>query len=479
VDEKMNDIAVKFENVSKFYKLYNSPKDRLKEALHPFGKKRHREFYALKNINLEVKKGEILGIVGRNGSGKSTLLKIIAGVVQANSGRVIVKGEISALLELASGMNPDYNGIQNIYFGGIMMGFSREEMKAKIDDIIAFADIGDYIHQPLKTYSSGMRARLGFSLAINISPEILVVDEVLSVGDDLFKRKCFAKMEELFKSGCTVFFVSHSSNSIVEICTRAILLDEGEIILDGTPKFVTINYDRLLFGNPTERQNIRKELMAVNQQRLKETIQIKKSIEPLSKPSKTDSSLFAVAEPADIPEKTNNKSCIHEAVYLSEFQSMAKTIHKTANINLVDVHISTTRGKKVNSLFPNESYFLNYTITFNDDTEDFAFACVFKSEKGLVLSGVRYPPVGKTLDKVIRNTTYSVKLKFKCSFLPGNYYLDIGIVGFKTGEKQVLSAEYDSLVFKVQKCKCLRDITSSWAYFSLEPEIEISRNTTP
>lgn len=476
--QKMSNIAVKFENVSKFYKLYNSPKDRLKEALHPFGKKRHREFYALKNINLEVKKGEILGIVGRNGSGKSTLLKIIAGVVQANSGRVIVNGQVSALLELASGMNPDYNGLQNIYFGGIMMGFTREEMKAKIDDIIAFAEIGDYIHQPLKTYSSGMRARLGFALAININPEILVVDEVLSVGDELFKRKCFAKMEELFKSGCTVFFVSHSSNSVVEICTRAILLDDGEIILEGSPKFVTINYDRLLFGNPTERQNIRKELMVVNQQRSKGTIHIKESVEPLSKPSKTDSSLFAVAEPVDIPEKTNNKSCIHEAVYLPEFQSKAKTIHKTAKINLVNVHISTLKGKKVNSLFPNEFYLLNYSITFDDDAEDFAIACVFKSEKGLVLSGVRYPPVGKTLEKVIKNTTYSVKLKFKCSFLPGNYYLDIGIVGFKTGEKQVLSAEYDALAFKIQNCKCLREITSSWGYFSLEPEIDIQQNAT-
>ena len=260
----MNDVAVKLEQVSKHYKLYDSPKDRFKEALDPFRRRRYREFFALNHIDLEIKKGEILGVVGRNGSGKSTLLKLIAGVIPPSSGRLTVNGNVSAMLELGSGLNPDMNGIQNIYFGGIMLGISPEEMKTKVDEIVAFAEIGDFINQPLKTYSSGMKARLGFALAISIKPEILVVDEVLSVGDDLFKRKCYTKIEELFKSRCTVFFVSHSISSVVEICTRTILLDKGELILEGPPAFVTRYYQKLLYALPPNQDETRDEIIRLN-----------------------------------------------------------------------------------------------------------------------------------------------------------------------------------------------------------------------
>ena len=253
----MTDIAVKLENISKFYKLYKEPKDRLKEALHPFGKKYHKEFYSLSRINLEIKKGEIFGIVGRNGAGKSTLLKLITGVLQPSSGKVLVNGNVSALLELGGGFNPEFTGIQNIYFSGTMMGFSRREMKQKIDDIIDFAEIGEFIDQPLKTYSNGMKARLGFALTINMKPEIMVLDEVLAVGDELFKRKCFAKMEEIFKSGSTILYVSHGIGTINQICSRAILLDHGELILDGIPKFVTMHYQKLLYAEPGNQKKTR------------------------------------------------------------------------------------------------------------------------------------------------------------------------------------------------------------------------------
>jgi len=260
----MSDIAVKFENVSKYYKLYNEPKDRLREALHIRGKEFHRKFYALSNINLEIKKGEILGVVGKNGAGKSTLLKLMSGVIQPSSGKIQTNGNISTLLELGAGLNPEFNGIQNVLFCGTMMGFTREEMKSKIDDIVAFADIGNFIFQPLKTYSNGMKARLGFALAVNINPEILVLDEVLSVGDDFFRRKSFAKMEELFKANCTVLYVSHSIRSIIEVCSRAILLDRGEIILDGSPKMVTMHYQKYLFVKPSEAGKVRDEIIQLN-----------------------------------------------------------------------------------------------------------------------------------------------------------------------------------------------------------------------
>jgi len=467
----MSAAAVKLERVSKIYKLYDSPKDRLKEALDPFRRRRHRDFFALNRIDLEINKGEILGVVGRNGSGKSTLLKLIAGVILPSSGRLTVHGNVSAMLELGSGLNPGLDGIQNIYFSGLMLGFSREEMKTKMDDIIAFADIGDFIRQPLRTYSSGMKARLGFALAISMKPEILVVDEVLSVGDDLFKRKCFAKMEELFQSGCTVFFVSHSMASVIEICTRAILLDAGEIILEGTPKFIAVNYDRLLFGKPTERDGLRNELIRLNRQKQKEYVFVKSP--------KIISTLFDNSEPSNMTTLSQDNACLHESIFLPEFQSKSKTIQKTADIDLKDVHLSSLDGQKVNYLFPNEFYYLNYRVRFSEDTEHIVFAFVFKTQKGLVLSGVRYPAAGKTLDKMIKGTVCLVKWKFRCSFLPGDYYLDLGVVEFRGSEKLVLSAEYDALVFRVQDCKCLREKTSSWAYFSIEPEINLEQVANP
>ena len=184
----MSDIAISIKNVSKYYKLYNSPKDRLKESLSFSNKQYHKKFYATQNLSLDIKKGEILGIVGKNGSGKSTLLKLITSVLTPDEGSIKVNGKISALLELGSGFNPEFTGIENIFFYGTILGFSKQEMEAKLDDIIAFADIGDFIYQPLKSYSSGMKSRLGFAVAIHIEPEILILDEVLSVGDVLFQR---------------------------------------------------------------------------------------------------------------------------------------------------------------------------------------------------------------------------------------------------------------------------------------------------
>jgi lipopolysaccharide transport system ATP-binding protein len=249
--------VVRFENISRFFKLYDSPKDRLKEALHPLGKKFHRDFYALKNINLSIQKGEVLGIVGRNGSGKSTLLKIVCRVIPPTSGEITVEGSVSALLDLGAGLDPEFDGLQNIYFGGIMSGYSREEIKEKEEEIIRFADIGEFIHQPLKTYSAGMKARLGFAMAISVRPEILVIDEILAVGDDLFQRKCHAKIAELLKTGCTVLLVSHNMPHINDLCTRAILLDYGELILEGTPKFVTVHYQKLLYARPEDQNSVR------------------------------------------------------------------------------------------------------------------------------------------------------------------------------------------------------------------------------
>lgn len=251
----MDDIAIKVDAVSKYYKLYKSSGDRLKEALNPFGKKYHKDFYALKNIDLEVKKGEILGIIGLNGSGKSTLLKLITGVLTPTSGKVVVSGNISALLELGSGFNPDFTGLQNIYFYGIILGYSKNKVREKLDEILKFADIGEFIHQPLKTYSSGMKSRLGFAVAVNVEPDILILDEVLAVGDAGFQRKCYAKIDEMFSKGCTVILVSHNDQAIAKMCTRVILLNDHQLVLSGKPKDVLLLYQDLTLEKDRSRRN--------------------------------------------------------------------------------------------------------------------------------------------------------------------------------------------------------------------------------
>ncbi len=246
--------VVRVSNVSKMYKIYDNPKDRFKEAMSFGGKKEyHKAYYALNNISFEVGKGEIVGIIGRNGSGKSTILKILAGVLNQTSGEIEIKGKVAALLELGAGFNMEYTGMQNIYLNASMMRVSSEEIKKKIPEILAFADIGDYINQPVKTYSSGMFVRLAFAVAINVDPDILIVDEALAVGDARFQMKCMDKFAEFVARGKTILFVTHDVNSVKRFCNRAIWLNQGELLMDGNTDEVTDRYvDFLISDLPIE-----------------------------------------------------------------------------------------------------------------------------------------------------------------------------------------------------------------------------------
>ena len=239
----MANTTIEVQNISKIYRMYDSPKERFYEVMRKGKKKYGHDHYALDNVSFSVKEGEILGIIGVNGSGKSTLLKIITGVLQPSMGQVTVKGRISALLELGAGFNPEYTGIENIYFNGLVMGFSRAEMDEKVDGIVEFADIGEFINQPVKTYSSGMLVRLAYAVAVSIEPDILIVDEALAVGDVYFQMKSMSKMEELFRKGKTVIFVSHDTASVRKLCNTAIYLDKGRIVAQGTAKEVVDIYE--------------------------------------------------------------------------------------------------------------------------------------------------------------------------------------------------------------------------------------------
>lgn len=245
-DPGTSPVVIHVSDLCKVYKLYNKPSDRLKESLGLTRKKKYREHYALKHVSFDVHRGECVGIIGTNGSGKSTILKIITGVLNKTSGEMKVDGRISALLELGAGFNMEYTGIENIYLNGTMIGFSEEEIDNRLQDILDFADIGDFVYQPVKTYSSGMFVRLAFAVAINIEPEILIVDEALSVGDVFFQMKCFHKFEEFKQMGKTILFVSHDLSSIAKYCDRVILLNQGVKLAEGNPKDMINMYKKLL-----------------------------------------------------------------------------------------------------------------------------------------------------------------------------------------------------------------------------------------
>ena len=242
----MSDVVIKAENLSKVYKIYERDIDRLKETFHPFHKRYSKDFYALKDVSFEIRRGENIGLVGKNGAGKSTLLKIITGILTPTSGTIEVNGRIASLLELGAGFNPELTGIENIYMNGLLMGHSKEAMDAKVDDIVAFADIGEFVTQPVKTYSSGMFARLAFAVNAFVEPDILIIDEALSVGDAFFQSKCMDKMRTMIAGGVTVIFVSHDTFAVKNLCQRAFLMQTGKIVMDASARQVVEAYRNMM-----------------------------------------------------------------------------------------------------------------------------------------------------------------------------------------------------------------------------------------
>ncbi|THU02828.1 ABC transporter ATP-binding protein [Lampropedia puyangensis] len=244
-----SEIAISVESVSKRYEMYSKPRDRLLQFFSSGNKQYFKEFWALQKISFDVKKGETLGILGRNGSGKSTLLQIIAGTLTPTTGSVRTSGVMAALLELGSGFNPEFTGRENIYLNGVILGFSRHEMDKRFDEIVSFADIGDHLDQPIKTYSSGMTVRLAFSVQACVSPQVLIVDEALSVGDEKFQRKCFEYIEKLRKDGCSILLVTHSTATVEKFCQRGVLLHKGEMRGIGPAKEIVDQYHALLYSD--------------------------------------------------------------------------------------------------------------------------------------------------------------------------------------------------------------------------------------
>ncbi|MGL4697023.1 ABC transporter ATP-binding protein [Enterococcus larvae] len=398
----MSESIITVENLSKVYHLYDKPFDRLKEALGM--KVNSSEYYALDNVSFDVKKGETIGIIGTNGSGKSTCLKIITGVLNPTSGNVNVSGRISALLELGAGFNPEYSGLENVYLNGTMIGFSREEIDAKLEAILDFADIGEYVHQPVKTYSSGMFVRLAFAIAINIEPEILIVDEALSVGDVFFQAKCFKKFEEFKENGKTILLVSHDLGSISKYCDRVVLLNNGKKLDEGSPKKMVDLFKKVL----------------VKQEGI---------------------------QAYDSPKGANDL----EEIETVEIDNWQKPFTLNPNVleygnkmaEIIDFTIIDSKGIPTNTIEKFSDFTIKMKIKFNQDLEDGIYAFTIKDLRGTEISGTN--SMFEKVEVMDRKKGDILEVSFtqKMRIQGGNYLLSLGCTGYPQGEFDVYHRLYD------------------------------------
>lgn len=436
----MTETVISLKNVSKCFKRYDRPGDRLKEMIYP-SKKLADEFWALQNINLEISRGQTLGIVGRNGSGKSTLLQIIVGTLTPTAGTVEVKGRISALLELGSGFNPEFTGRQNVFFNSQILGFNRRETEYKFDDIAAFADIGDFIDQPVKTYSSGMFVRLAFAVATSVAPDILVVDEALSVGDEAFQRKCFARLQSIQEGGGTILFVSHAATSVVQLCTSAILMDSGELLLAHTPKVVISKYQKLIYADPDKILELKQDIRVLNKLTKQEseadfqnvTLENTNSeIIPEQSIPKLKESYDEFYDPGMIPSNTVR--------------------YPSRGAEIINPRITTLKGNVVNHLIGRQDYIYTYSVTFSNSTSKVRFGMLIKTISGFELAGASLKASTQSVRSVEAGTTIVVKFKFKCLLNPGVYFLNAGVVGTVNEDLTYLDRCVDVAMFRVQSC---------------------------
>jgi teichoic acid transport system ATP-binding protein len=409
-----NNKALTVNNVTKIYKLYEKPIDRLKEAMSLTHKNYHRDFYALNGISFDVEKGQTVGIIGTNGSGKSTILKIITGVLTPTTGDVQVNGVISALLELGAGFNMDYTGIENIYMNGTMMGFSRKEMDEKRKDILDFADIGDFVYQPVKTYSSGMFVRLAFALAINVEPEILIVDEALSVGDVFFQAKCYRRMEEIRKNGTTILMVTHDMGAIIKYCDRVVVLNKGNFIAEGEPGKMVDLYKKILAN---QMDDLEKELEAVDSR--------------LYNDFSGDQALAERSGAAGGMMK--DKLTINPN----------RTEYGDKRAEIIDFGLLDERGTITNLLLKGERFTIKERIHFHGEIEAPIFTYTIKDKRGADLTGTNTMFEASDVKAVKKGDEYVVEFTQKMTLQGGEYLLSMSCTGFENGEHVVYHRLYD------------------------------------
>lgn len=404
MEQKQEEIAIAVDHISKVYKLYDKPMDRMVEALGLTKKKKYREHFALSDVSFQVKKGECVGIIGTNGSGKSTILKIITGVLNPTGGTLTVNGRIQALLELGAGFNMEYTGIENIYLNGTMNGFTEQEIAGRMQDILDFADIGDYVKQPVKTYSSGMFVRLAFSVAINIDPEILIVDEALSVGDVFFQAKCYHKFEEFKKMGKTIIFVSHDLSSVSKYCDRVVLLNQGVKLGEGSPKEMIDDYKRVLVGQ-YELPESKSESSLLNDEQIQVAVQ--------KKAAKQDTSKLL---------EYGTKEAVIEQFYMTD-----------------------DRGTESKSIIKGSEFTIHMKVRFMADLPAPIFAFSIKTVKGTEITGTNTMFEKAFLESVKAGAVKDITFTQKMSLQGGEYLLSFGVTGYDGNDFQVYHRLYDAL----------------------------------
>lgn len=403
--------AIEVKDVVKIYKLYNKPRDRVKEAF-GFGKKQQTKLhYALNGVSLKIAKGETVGIIGTNGSGKSTILKIITGVLNPTSGEVHVDGRISALLELGAGFNMEYNGIENVYLNGTMMGFSEKEIEEKLPSILEFADIGDYVYQPVKTYSSGMFVRLAFAVAINIEPEILIVDEALSVGDVFFQAKCYRKFEEFKEQGKTIVFVSHDLSSISKYCDRVFLLNQGNLLGEGKPREMIDAYKRVLVGQYEDAGEEKAEAEAENPSALE---------------------------------------------------------YGNGQAQILEYYMTDDRGVRTCAIIKGSEFTIHMKVKFTEKISAPIFAFSIKNVLGVEITGTNTMIEKAFLEGVEPGQVKEITFTQKMSLQGGEYLLSLGVTGYRGETFEVYHRLYDILNISVVSDK------NTVGYYDMDSKVTVS-----
>lgn len=431
----LDEPVIEIKNLTKEYKMYGRKLDRLVETVIP-GVNRHSTFKAMDDLNLEVRKGEVLGILGRNGAGKSTLLKMITGVVTPTSGSIKVKGKISSLLELGTAFNPELTGYENIYQNGLVMGLTKEQIKAKEQEIIEFADIGDYLAQPVKTYSSGMFARLAFACAINVDPEVLIVDEVLSVGDMAFQLKCFKKFEEFKKRGKTILFVTHSIGDVIKNCNRAIIISEGRKIFDGNVKQGVDKYKKLIVG--------------LDDEEIKEQEKEEKKLDTM---------------------KEEKRKPIKGEIWEGNFSiNPDMLVYGNGKADIIDFGIFDLNNNFITTINNDEEVVIKMKVKFNETIDEPIFAMSIKDFKGLEICGANTYAYKKITGTCEKGEVVTVEFRQVIPLAPEKYTLSFGCTKIDhNGNLEVFQRKYDAIFVEVLASR------DALGFFDLKSQIELKK----
>ena len=421
--------AIEIDGLSKCYHIYDKPRDRLMQMLMRGRRQYYREFWAVKDVSFDIKKGETVGIVGRNGSGKSTLLQMICGTLNPTAGSIKTNGRVAALLELGSGFNPEFTGKENVYLNAAVLGLTREDTESRFDDILAFAEIGDFIEQPVKTYSSGMLVRLAFSVAINVDPQILVVDEALSVGDELFQRKCFSRIEAIKERGATILFVSHSGATVIDLCDRAFLIDSGELLSSGTPKVIVGRYQKLLYAPAEKRELIRKQIKAWD-------------CSVITDPD--------TAVQSELSDSVENRDLFLQESFDPNLRPTSTIEYASKGATIEKPIILSPTGERLNNLLRNRVYRYTYRVVFNKSATNVRFGMLIKTMTGIEVGGAHTAnQTSAGVPVVEAGQSFQVEFEFTCRLNPGVYFLNAGVTGCVDGTDTYLHRLLDIEMFRV------------------------------